>query len=147
MFQRILLVLALLLVPTLSRADSVLDTVLNGFKTLPTAKEGIFVDFQGHKVLNDLGVEVVNGNAFGKFWGHFTGDINYIGQDGLGGSANVNLGAFSSTSIPITQYLNYAYVGYGFGWRTLTDDNTGGSNPSSDNRFIQGPVVFLSAKF
>jgi hypothetical protein len=132
---------------TQARADgSALDSLLNGFKTLPDAKEGIFIDFAQHgKVYNTLGIEIANLGHFGPRWKNITGDLNWVGIDGLVGSVDVNLGLFSVNSLPISKYLQYAYIGYGVGARTLTASGDGG-NPKSDNKLMQGINIYIKMK-
>lgn len=151
--RQILLSLVLLLVmPQIARADysasDLVNVIQTGFKTMPNVKEGVFVDFDNQRGLNLLGIEVVNGSYFGAFWGNFALDADYIGQDGLGGSFDVNLNILPKTSFPLLSFiLDKAYIGYGAGWRTLTTSGDEGGNPSSDNRFIKGVTAFVKFNF
>lgn len=148
---KLLLVLALVILPNLAQAQpnntSIIDSLFSGFKNAPNMKEGVFVDFQHSRVLNILGVEIVNGSHFGSFWNNFTGDLDYIGQDGVGGSLDVNLAILPVGSFPILKLIQeHSYIGYGAGYRTLTTDGADG-NPKSDNQFISGPTIFVKFNF
>lgn len=96
-------------------------------------------DFKHNRGLNVLGLEVVTFKGFAL-------DAVWLGIDGLGVVANYSLSSLPIQNVPILSYVQYLNVGYGVGYRTLTSDTQGG-NPSSDNRFIQGPVAFIKLKF
>lgn len=128
--------LALLLLPNLSRAESV--SVIDSLKSLPL-KEGAMVDFKNHRILNTLGLGLINYENFGL-------DLSYIGVDGLGVTLEYNLGALPVQNIPIIKYVSYLNIGYTVGYRTMAWADLN-DNPKSDNQFIQGPTLFCKINF
>lgn len=145
-----LILTALLLLPLQVQAqtapsNSIVDTVISGFKLMPNAKEGIAIAFNNARVYNNLGVELVNGSYFGKIWGNISLDANYTGQDGVGPSIMVNLDILPKTSFPIVSFVQaHSSVGFLHAWRTLTVHGNGG-NPPSDNK--QFDAIVLEGKF
>lgn len=133
--QRLLLILvALLLLPTLSRADSILDKL----RELPL-KEGVTYDFTHDRFLNSFGLSIVGYDPIGI-------DLTWIGIDGIGATLDFNLASLPVKNVPILKYVKYLNIGYTAGYRTMTlTDVTG--NPKSDNQFIQGPTVFFKVNF
>lgn len=143
----------LLSLPTLCRADdprpqdiTILDYLWAGFHKLPDLKEGILIDYRHQRALNTVGIAILNGSSLGSFWGNFSLDGNYIGQDGIGGSITMSLRALPVEDVPILKYLEYGYVGYGGGWRTLAF-NPSTDNAQSDNQAIHGPVIAARFNF
>lgn len=142
---KLLAILALLILPTLAKADTpsvvednptVIDYIWDGFHKLPNLKEGAMWDMRHKRVLNTLSIELANAGYFGEFWKNITLNGSYIGTDGIGGGIDFNLSALPVESVPVLKYLEYGYVGYGCGLRTITGDTN--SNPGSDNQGIQG---------
>ena len=97
--------------------------------------------------MNILGLEVANGGLIGssEHWKALSFNVAWMGVDGIGGTIDYGLGNLPVASVPVLQYVQYLHLGYGLGVRTITTPESG--DPKSDNRLIQGPVVYLKFKF
>lgn len=132
---KISLLILLLLLPNLVKADTILDQ----FKNLPL-KEGVMYDFKHQRALHTLGFGVLG-------WKDLEIDVAYIGTDGIGAALNYNLQHLPFTNAPILFYTKYLNIGYVAGIRTITSVSSDDTNAKSDNEFIQGPVVFIKLNF
>ncbi len=96
-------------------------------------------DWRHQRTLNTLGLELIS------FKGASV-DLAWMGIDGLGGTISYNLGSLPVSNVPVLKYVSYLNLGYGVGVRTITLNPTT-DNPKSDNRLIQGPVVYMKFNF
>jgi hypothetical protein len=134
--RQILIAITLLILPTIAKADSL--SLSDVFSKLPT-KEGVTYDWKHKRFLNTLSFGVIG-------YDNFALNASYIGVDGIGASLTYNLSSLPVKNVPILKYVQYLEIGYTAGMRTLALSPST-DNPSSDNQFIQGPILTFKFNF
>lgn len=133
--QRLLLVLILLLLPSLSKADSI--NVPDLFSKLPSLKQGFAYDIQGKYFEYFTSVEVANYKGFSFSGGYTTSNkiITAIDYD-LGGLNQLGI------NTPITNLIDLR-VGFMVGMGNIST-----SNGEDRNKVAYGPeCTIVSLKF
>ena len=102
-------------------------------------KEGYFYDLKDGKGYNVLGLELAQYKGFSV-------NAAYVGMEGAGVTLDYNLSGLPVENIPVLKYAEYLSVGYGAAIQQITLTEVD-ENPSSDNRLIHGPVVYVKLKF
>ena len=97
-------------------------------------REGMIYDITNQKVLNYVGATIYT--KYDVAW-----DVGLIEDDGVGTSLDYNCGTLIKNvvnDIPIVRYLQYLYVGAGYGYRS-------GSESSESN--LKNNLFFVGAQF
>lgn len=133
---KFIMALAICFMATAAQAESLkLGEILN---KLPV-KEGYFYDWKNGKGYNVLGLELAQYKGFSV-------NAAYVGMEGAGATLDYNLSGLPIENIPVLKYAEYLNVGYGVAVQQITLKDFD-ENPSSDNKLIHGPVVYLKLKF
>ncbi len=96
--------------------NTILDTITAVSDRLGV-REGFFYDFKHHEVLNYAAATAYTFEPYG-----IAIDFGALNLSGFAVTADYNLGRLIPPGDPLTNLLQYGYIGAGGGWRSIDGD-------------------------